>query len=69
MQRLFHHPESIRYGQRWQIETVFSMIKRRLGCAIREHSYWSQCRAMLLLAVTHNVMILKRKREVFYRAG
>lgn len=46
------------YGQRWQIETVFSMIKRRLGCVIREKRYHAQCRAMRLLAITHNCMIL-----------
>lgn len=48
------------YGQRWQIETVFSMIKRRLGCTIREKSYHAQNRAMRLLAFTHNCMILLR---------
>jgi hypothetical protein len=46
------------YGQRWQDETVFSMIKRRLGSAVNAHTYWSQCRALLLKAVTHNILIL-----------
>ena len=46
------------YGQRWQIETVFSMIKRRLGCTIRERTYHAQNRAMRLLSLTHNCMIL-----------
>ena len=32
MARYFERPpEARRYGQRWQVETVFSMIKRRLG--------------------------------------
>jgi hypothetical protein len=57
MQRLFRRPERIRYGQRWQVETVFSMIKRNLSHAIAAHTYWPQCREMLLLALTHNVMI------------
>ena len=48
------------YGQRWQIETVFSMIKRRLGCVIRERRHHAQCRAMRLLALAHNCMILLR---------
>lgn len=29
----------IRYGQRWQVETVFSMIKRNLGSALRSRTY------------------------------
>ena len=47
-----------RYGQRWQVETVYSMIKRRLGSAVSGRTYWSQCRELFLLAITHNVMIL-----------
>lgn len=46
------------YGQRWQGQTVFSMIKRHLGEAVAARSYWSQCRELWLLAITHNVMIL-----------
>jgi transposase len=45
------------YGQRWQAETGFSMIKRRLGSAVHARSYWSQCRELLLLALTHNLML------------
>jgi hypothetical protein len=46
------------YGQRWQDETVFSMIKRRLGSAVNARSYGSQCRALMLKAVTHNILVL-----------
>lgn len=46
------------YGQRWQVETVNSMIKRNLGSALRARSYWSQCREIMLRLFTHNVMIL-----------
>jgi hypothetical protein len=46
------------YGQRWQSETVFSMIKRRLATAVHGRTYWSQCRELWLLAITHNLMIL-----------
>ncbi len=46
------------YGQRWQGETVFSMIKRRLATAVQGRSYWSQCRELWLLCLTHNLMIL-----------
>lgn len=57
-----------KYGQRWQTETVNSMIKRRLGSALRAWSYWSQCREIILRVITHNVMIVARIR-VFYRAA
>lgn len=46
------------YGQRWQVETVFSMIKRRLGSIVHGRSYWSQCRELMLLAITYNIMLL-----------
>jgi hypothetical protein len=47
-----------RYGQRWQAETVNSMIKRRLGSALRARNDGSQCREIILRAITHNVMIV-----------
>jgi hypothetical protein len=47
-----------KYGQRWQTETVNSMIKRRLGSALRARSYWSQCREIILRVITHNAMIV-----------
>jgi hypothetical protein len=56
-----------KYGQRWQTETVNSMIKRRLGSALRARSYWSQCREIILRVITHNVMIVICVK-VFYRA-
>jgi hypothetical protein len=46
------------YGQRWQVETVNSMIKRRLAVHVAARTYWSQCRELMLLIVTHNTMIL-----------
>ena len=57
------------YGQRWQVETVFSMIKRNFGCVIRARKYWSQCREMMLLVITHNIAIILLVKELFYRAG
>ena len=47
-----------RYGQRWQCETVFSMIKRRLGSTLGAQTYWRQNRAMTLKAIFHNILIL-----------
>lgn len=46
------------YGQRWQIETVNSMLKRNLGSFLRARNYRSQCREILLRIFTHNVMIV-----------
>jgi hypothetical protein len=46
------------YGQRWQVETGFSMLKRRIATAVNGRSYWSQCREVLLLAITYNLMLL-----------
>jgi hypothetical protein len=60
--------DKTKYGQRWQTETVNSMIKRRLGSALRARSYWSQYREIILRVITHNVMIVARI-QVFYRAG
>jgi len=49
-----------RYGQRWQVETVNSMLKRLMGSALRARSYFSQSRELCLRALTLNVMILRR---------
>lgn len=49
-----------RYGQRWQVETVNSMLKRLMGSSLRARSYFSQCRELCLRALTLNVMILRR---------
>ncbi len=46
------------YGQRWQVETVNSMIKRNLGSALRARSYWSQCRELMLRLFVHNVTVV-----------
>ena len=46
------------YGQRWQVETVNSMIERLLDSALTARGYWSQCREISLRAITLNVMIL-----------
>jgi hypothetical protein len=56
-----------KYGQRWQVETVNSMIKRRLGSALRARIEANQFREITLRAITHNAMIVRL--QVFYRAG
>lgn len=46
------------YGQRWQAETVNSMLKRNLGSACRARTPRGRKKDMLLRAVTHNLMII-----------
>ena len=48
-----------KYGQRWQVETVNSMIKRRLGSALRARKPENQSCEIILRAITHNVMIVR----------
>lgn len=45
------------YGQRWQVETVNSMIKRNLGSALRATTPTRREKEMLLRAVVHNLML------------
>jgi hypothetical protein len=46
-----------RFGQRWQVESCFSQDKRRFGSSIEARSYWSQCRALQLRLLVHNLAI------------
>jgi hypothetical protein len=68
MKRLFRHKENIHYGQRWQVETVFSLIKRRLATATRAKSHHSRRRELALIALTYNLMVVCYI-YLFYRAG
>jgi Transposase DDE domain len=55
------------YTQRWQIETVNSMLKRNLGEELMSRSYQAQNREMRWMAIVHNLLILFW-RGVFDRA-
>ena len=46
------------YGQRWQAETVNSMLKRNLGSALRARTARPRSKELFLRVVTHNLMIL-----------
>ena len=48
------------YGQRWQVETSFSMLKRLLGSALRARRPASLDREILLRVLTINLMIIRR---------
>jgi hypothetical protein len=56
------------YRKRVQVETVVSMIKRRLGNDVRARSRWGQVRELALVVLTHNLMTLWCS-ILFYRAG
>lgn len=51
------------YSQRWQIETVNSMMKRNLGSALAGKTARSRKRDLFLKVLTHDVMLLKRRVE------
>lgn len=46
------------YGQRWQAETVYSMIKRNLSSALRARTAVRRRHELLLRVLTHNLMLL-----------
>jgi transposase len=65
--RMQTHFDRQTYGQRWQVETVNSMINRAMDSALRARTYWSQSRELVLRVLTHNIMILWHN-QLFYRA-
>ena len=46
------------YGQRWQVETAFSMLKRPLGSALRSRNHRAINREIILRVLTINLMIV-----------
>ncbi len=54
------------YGKRAQAETVFSMLKRNLGPALRGSSHQARQRDLFLRVLTHNITLMFL--QVFYRA-
>jgi hypothetical protein len=57
-QRFKRGRDRVLYGQRWQSETVNSMIKRNLGSALRARTPVRRRHERLLRVLTHNVMLL-----------
>jgi len=56
------------YGQRWQIETAFSMLKRNLGSALRSRRPFALNREALLRVIVHNIMILLCRIKCFQQS-
>jgi transposase len=57
MKAYFRRYGSRTYGQRWQVETVFSMIKRNFGSSLSARSTHARYRELALRAICHNVAI------------
>jgi len=57
-QRFTRQRDRALYGQRWQSETVNSMIKRNLGSALRARTSVHRRHELLLRVLTHNIMLL-----------
>ena len=55
-------------GQRWQVESVISRMKRRLGSSLTAHTDESRTHECHLRVLTHDLMILRSPYEAFYRA-
>jgi hypothetical protein len=51
------------YTQRWQAETVNSMLKRNLGSALRARTARRRSMELMLRCVTHNLMIFSHALE------
>ena len=58
-----------KYGQRWQVETHVSMLKRLLRSALTSRCRHSLDREMYLRLLTLNLMILRRTKTLFNGAG
>jgi hypothetical protein len=67
MKHRFRHGRPKVYRKRAQAETVFSMLKRNLGAALRAKTVQGRCRDLLLRVLTHNIALALL--QVFYRAG
>jgi hypothetical protein len=59
--RFKRQADKAQYGQRWQAETVNSMIKRNLGSALRARTAPRRRNELLLRVITHDLMILQNE--------
>jgi transposase len=46
------------FGQRWQVESGFSRLKRILGSALRARRWANQKKEISLRVITHNLLVL-----------
>lgn len=52
------------YGQRWQIESLFSQDKRRFGSQLSASSVKGQLAELQLRVLVHNIAIILRARQM-----
>lgn len=53
-QRMQRHFPRRAYGQRWLVETVFSVIKRKFGEALTARCYWQQVKQACLRGIVYD---------------
>ena len=59
MRRRFREPKSKRvYGQRWQVESGFSRLKRLLHSTVRAVQWVSQKKELMPRVIVDNLMLL-----------
>ena len=63
MLRRFRKPKSKRkakrvYGQRWQVESGFSRLKRLLRSTVRAVKWVNQKKELMLRVIVYNLMLL-----------
>ncbi len=56
--RMYEHFPKKRYGVRWHVETVMSMLKRNLGARVFSKTFRSQSRELMLKMLTHNTTVV-----------
>ena len=61
--RFARKADQAHYAQRSQVETVNSMVKRNQGSALRSRTPARRKKEMLLRVLTHNLMLLAKRRE------
>lgn len=59
-----HFPKRV-FGNRWQVESVFSRFKRKLGYALRATAEQSRATECLVRVMTYNLMILLLTFKMF----
>jgi hypothetical protein len=66
-QQLHHRFPQRLYGQRWQIESMISRFKRRLGCSLTARRWETKNQEALWRVVAYNCLLIALNRG-FYRA-
>ena len=61
---MYRQPEFLaHYGQRSNVETTFSAIKRKFGGAVRSKTFTAQVNEILCKVLCHNLAVLVHARH------